>query len=271
MYSVNGVPLKNTAYGWHIMSTNGADSTKPLLQQSKVLQTLRVPGVDGVVRTSTWFDAPNIVLVVRTPKAFAGSLVGLMSRPDAYLTLTSDTSKRLYFELVTSSYVSLGPADSQVAYTFTLRIPGAFWRDASSSSGAQTTMTGAAAQKVAALTSTAPIGDAMIGLQGPFTSVAVSDMFGLCGFQYTGSVPSGQWLIYNMAQLTAYITPGHTNIAAAIADATHNDATSGLQFTGDPLRILPTGDPTDSMSYLLVSPSGAAGYFQVLGQGAYIV
>lgn len=126
MYSINGIPLDNTTYGWSLLRRS-----QMLTPAMKSLVTIDVPGRNGVIpgiRATS--GAPMTTMVVRTPGTSLEVLYSVFQKDRGVGTLvvTADTSRYAVFELVSIEPEGINGADELINVTITIRLPYACWR-----------------------------------------------------------------------------------------------------------------------------------------------
>jgi hypothetical protein len=242
---------------------------QPLTQHTNGLQSLQVPGIDGVIPgIPAYLEAPNITIIVQTPIENLEALYALFMQPNAVLSKTADPSKSVGFEYVSSSYVQLGPADSLSGWAFVLRLDGAVWRDANENPFDAAYATTTTLQFWEGMS--AAVGDAVIQMVGPATGpIALTDVASGNGVTWSGSLAATDTFSYDMASMTATYAPGGANA---------QDVSGELDFIGLDFRLTPyfpdPTDPTTRYASLRVNTGGgttSASTIEIQGRAAYIV
>lgn len=268
MYSINGVPLDNAAMGWKFRAPS-----KPLSELVKRVQSLYVPGRAGVVTVDAPVDAPVLPLMVQTTRANLETLYALFLSGGT-LTRTADASRSVGFQYISSSNDGYGNADAIVDVTFTIRLDGAFWRDAAvSTSTAKKLVSGITTANVFPGIS-APVEDALIKITATvsYSGLVVTDQASQAAFAFQGALPTGgKALVYNCADQSAQIVDDPSFWYGG------TDVSGQIDFYGDRFKITPfmptPTDPGTRTGQLVVNATGvgSAATVQVQGQGAYLV
>lgn len=260
-FSVNGVALDNPDLGWVV-----SDNTQPLSALTLGLQSLTFPGRDGAVAGIPAFYAPpTIPIAIFTPRNNVGQLLSLFTQPNSVLTDSRFPDRQIGFEFASSTSTRIAPADAIVELVLSIRLSGVFWRDVVGTQSAQSGLTLTTPYTITApwLHMTAPVGDAQIQLNGPFTSARVTDSVDGSGFVYTGTIADGKHIMYDMLALTATTDAGV-------------DVSGNLDFIGYRFRINPTiatDDAQITAGAVVATVSGGAADTALLitGKGAYLV
>lgn len=264
MYSVNGIPLDNVGKGWLLL-----EPTRPISEIVADVISLRIPNRDGVVRLPSTFSPPPLQFVVETPRTELAALYALFTRPGAKLTVTGTAGREVAFEYVSATYEGYGAADATVELTVIIRLPGAFWRDTAETTSSAVTL-GAASVSVGVFSGlSAPVGDAMVRVEGPVTGLRVEDSGG-SWWAYAPSVPTGT----SIAFIDGFATL--STFAYSNWDDYSEDVSGIADFNGPRGRfeITPSfSDPSSRQGSLTVKTTarGAGASIRVRGKGAYLV
>lgn len=127
MYTVNGVQLDNTGYGWSFLR-----ASTMLTGVTKNLSNTAVPGKNGVLsRIRAYRGAPSATIVIKTPGTALDNLYNLFNQNGGvgFLELTADTTRAALFEVQSIDSAGRTAADSTVVVTIVVRFPTADWRD----------------------------------------------------------------------------------------------------------------------------------------------
>ena len=262
-FLINGIALDQPSKSWVV-----SERTKVLPAISRRTVSLTRPGRDGVVRVPADFDAGTFTLVVNSPRANVETLAALLTSPNAILTDSARAGKQAVIELVSIDYPRLAPADRVVAVTAIYRLPEAFWRDVTDSTTTALDLSAGTGNHKPWTGLSAPVGDALILVRGPATSIKAVDFLTGFGFQWAGSLAAGNSLVYDMDAQTARIT----NLSEFTGGT---DATSGLVMLGDRMKLWPVVDAallttSARVDYTIVG-FAAGTNAQVKGRGAYAV
>lgn len=190
MYSIDGVPLQNSVYGWRFKQPSN-----PASGISKQVADLNASGRDGTVQVRGFMAAPTVTLIVDTPAARLDDLRQLF-RLGTTLTATSDGSKAATVELVSATPETLSVAADRYRLNGVFRLPNVYWRDTASTDYGPTTLTTSGQTVTVFGASTAPVRDALVCVKGSITGLAVQASNGTY-FTYAPNVPSGTYLTFD--------------------------------------------------------------------------
>lgn len=126
MYSVNGIPLDNSDFGWRMLRRSN-----PLNGVQKELVSVSVPGRNGVLQGIPAFKAaPTITLVIRARGEKLQALYALFEKNGGLgrFELTDDSTRYAIFELASIEAQGINAFDELVDVSVTLRFPTADWR-----------------------------------------------------------------------------------------------------------------------------------------------
>lgn len=262
MYSLNGIELDNEENDWILRG-----SSSPLFEHGKRALSLRLPGVHGVSKIPSTFDPVIVRLDVETPKDKLEELLSLASSAST-LTLTSDSSRVAEVEFLAAPLAGIGAADEVVEVRIMLRVPGAFWRDASATTTTAASLSAASVDVPVFAGLSAPVQDAIVRVKGACTGLRVTDDASLAYFDYSGELTSSQYLRFESASGRAWVTSSDV-------------WTGGTEVSGDidldgPLGVFEitplTVDPADREAVLVVTTATrSSAQIQVRGRGAYLV
>ncbi len=258
MYSIDGVPLKNSTYGWRVKR----DGSNPFAPISRALVDFNTSGRDGTVQVRGFTATPTITLVITTPLANLDDLKQLL-RLGVALTLTADSSKRVGIELVSAVPEPLVLAGVGVyRVTAVFRLPSVYWRDANTSD--QSAAITSSGQQVTVFSpSTGPVRDALVTVGGSITGLQVAGQQGTY-FAFAPNIPSGTWLTFDATSGRAWTGSGAYSQAIEVTGSIANGkGPYFLEFTG-------TSDPAkvgSAMTITYTSASGAS--IGVRGRNAY--
>jgi hypothetical protein len=263
MYSVSGIALSNSQYGWVFR-----EPSMPLSELVRQAQSLRVPGRDGVVTLPAAMDSPMLVLAVQTPREHLEDLYALFMQPAPVLSLTVASGRQVAMEYISASLVGFGAAAAFVDVTFVMRLNGVFWRDTSETTTTPVAL--GAASVVASVFSgmSAPVRDAIVRVKGDVTGLKVTDARGSF-FSYPAALPAGSYLRFHSDTGRAFTTTtdvwtGGTEVTGLIVNG------PGPYF----LELTPTfTDPSVRTGSLTVTTDtrGLSAQIEVRGKGAYLV
>lgn len=258
MYSIDGIALDNTAYGWRVKQ-----ATKPLTPQSHELLDFQASGRDGTIQVRGHISTPTVTLVVTSGGTHLEALRRLL-RLGAVLTVTSDSSKQATCELV--SFV-VDPVrtvgDGLYQITAVLRLPGVFWRDAATSDYGPTTISTSGQTVTVFGGTTGAVRDALVTVGGAITGLTVQGAYGTY-FSYTPALPSGTFLTFDSKSGRAWTG------SSAFAETTEVTGQIGNGPGPYFLELAPDSNPAHSGTPLIVTGSSMSGAtVTVRGAGAY--
>lgn len=260
MYSINGVPLENKAFGWEFRGPS-----KPISDFTRALVDLSAPGRDGVIAVPASTAAPVIPLVVRTPRANADALFALLLAPNRVLSVTGVPGREVAVEFVTSSHEGYGDADAIVDYTILLRLSGVFWRDSVPVVSTAVALN-AATVAVDVLAGTAqPVRDAQILVKGSCSGLLITDSGG-DWLTYGAAIPAGKWWRFDGDAGRAFLMD-----AAGWSGGTEVTGDTDWSGRAYPFSIFPAfTDPAVRAGRLTVATSARSGAeIQVRGRRSY--
>jgi hypothetical protein len=207
MYSIDGVPLQNTANGWRLKR-----SSEPRVSRSFTRATFQAAGRDGTASVRGYAPAPTMTLVVSTPAAGLEALLQLMTLGGS-VSLTADPGKVYAVEAITVTPVTIAIAGTGVyEVTAVYRIPGVWMRDAATTDwiGQLAANAGVGSVNLAVLTaSSAPVRDAKILVQGAIASPKFLAQNGTW-VSFTGTTPTqanGGALMIDTARSRCWVNP----------------------------------------------------------------
>lgn len=192
MYSVNGVPLHNSTYGWILRAPS-----KPLSELESESRSFRVAGLDGVVKgQAADVLPPAIAIVVNTPQQHLETLYALV-RPGGKLSRTGVAGREVEFEHLTTSIKEYSSATERWAdVTFMLRLTGAFWRTSTDQTTPQAVIDSAIVNHDIFSGVSAPMRDVTVRVKGPVSGLRVTDEGSGSWFTYSGSLGTGQAIMF---------------------------------------------------------------------------
>ena len=267
MYSINGIPLDNTTYGWSLLRKG----TNPFAGITRERTEVKVPGYDGYFMGPSTRSEKIIVLRVKTPQAGLEPLMALVDTQSGVLSRTEDPSRVAAFELSSALPDGEFPEDHTVYLTITLIVPGGAWRDSAAVLTGPTTITGPS-QVVSVLPGiSAPVRDMDVYIRGVFGEFVLTDSQGSSlrtTSAWSGS--SGTGLLYVGATGQAFLA----NNAAPwtpVTDMSHKIDVSG----GGGFKITPylnPSDPSDRVGRLtLTTLTQTSVEFRTRARGAYAI
>lgn len=261
MYSIDGVPLQNSTYGWRLKR----EGTNPWGPRSRSLIDFNSSGRDGTVQVRGFVATPTVPLVVDSPVNYLDDLRQLF-RLGSSLTKTADATKAAVCELVSlqSDPVRLAGSDGGLfRTTAVLRLPEVFWRDVSTTTSSAVTLT-SSGQSVNVFTpSDGPIRDALVCVKGSITGLAVQASNGT-SFAYAPNVPSTSYLTFDSATGRAW--------TGTAAFALTTEVTGSIANGPGPyyLELLGSSNPATTGSNLVVTYTANTGAtIQVRGRNSY--
>ncbi len=125
-YRIDGIPPLDYPpdLGWVFRSLSN-----PLASLAFTRPELRNIGRDGTVPgLPAWVSAPELDLVVMTPRANAAALIALV-RSGTSLDDSDGPGRSIHYELLESSPVGYGNGGDILDITFRVRYPAVYWRD----------------------------------------------------------------------------------------------------------------------------------------------
>lgn len=258
-HRIDFIPLDNPALGWVFRSLS---KRLPRLEFQR--PDMPNAGRDGTVEgLPAWVSAPELDLVVMTPRANLAALIMLVSR-GKYLDDTNQPGRRVRFELLEVTPTGYGHEDEIVDATFRIRHPSVFWRDSVEST--MSVALSAASVTVGGLFPgmSAPIADATIRVRGACTGLQISDSDG--SWLTFPDIPAGHWLRIEGARV--FLTSTDT--------WSGGDERSGLLDFGGPrgtFEITPdyTDVTTRAGKLTVTTATRASAQIEVRGRGAHIV
>lgn len=137
MYTVNGLSLDNATFGWSLLRRS-----QPLTSINRVLNSVVVPGRNGVIQGIPAFKGPTTTtLVIRTPLTGLEALYALFENNggSGLFGLEEDTSRVAVFELLSIDPQGINAEDELVNVTVGIRFPTADWRATSRTTTASAT------------------------------------------------------------------------------------------------------------------------------------
>lgn len=265
MFSVNGVPLDNTAMGWEVRSTS---TPLPGVQFDRESTSER--GRDGYLRSRGSSRPSNPKLVVHSPKDQISALMALVGS-EGILTYTDAPGKSVVYETDSVAMTGYGPADAFVDVTFTVRYPGVYWRDTvdSTSTFLPAASGGAHLNLWAGLA--APVQDALVRLRGPLTNPQVIDVASGAFVAIDGTIPADRWVRFDMATVRAWETT--TDTWTGGAEVTDSTDFGGPRDAFELTPFLPGTPPDPSLRtgrvQLLQQSFATGGGLNIRGRAAY--
>ena len=210
-FTANGVDLDDNPMGTHLL-----DSSSPRAGIERRVTTASRGRRDGNKAVASSNESPVLALVVRVPQASEDAFLALMD--SASLTL----GHRGWVAQVELLGASPALGFNFTDYTCTFRFPDMFWRDPADTTTAALAIASASVTADIFADISAPIRDGMVRIKGGITNPRFTDSGGSF-FQYTGVVPAGSWLRYEMATGRAFTTTtdvwvGGTQVTAAITN-----------------------------------------------------
>lgn len=263
MYSIDGIPLKNSTYGWRLkMGSN------PFTSISRSLVDFNASGRDGTVQVRGFSATPTITLQVTSNLTWLDDLKQLFTLGSA-LTVTADGSQTATVELVSltvtpwvlTGSTSAGPGLYLV--TAVMRLPYVYWRDTNTVTYGPTNITSSGQTVNVFPLSSAPVRDALISVGGSITGLNVAASVGTY-FSYPPNVPAGTFLTFDSSNGRAWTG------ASAFTETTE---VTGSIANGRPpyfLELVGVSNPAVTGSNLVVTYSSASGAtISVRGKNAY--
>jgi len=262
VFSVNGIALTDNARGWGVLT-----DSNPLASLTNEVESITIPGRDGVVSIETDTAARFGKLVVDTPATNLEALLALLRSPGASLARTATPSRSIAFECMEASPEPLDTNMTLYEVEFTLRYPYPFMRDTSVGTSAAAALS-ASTVNVAAFTGlSAVVPDAIVRVKGSATGLRVQDTRG-GWFEYSPNIPSGSYLRFHADTGRAWVT-------------TSDVWTGGTEVTGDIDFGGPRGwfeispkftDPASREARLDVTTTARSGAtIEFRGRAAYLV
>ena len=260
MYELNGVALDNAAKGWILQK-----GTRPYTGTSRAVESLRVPGRDGVVAGLS-LDRDPVVVPIRVGMVPA-SVREFMALVDAAHTLSKASESVSTAVEVVSAEPEYPYAEPWVEVALILRIPSGVWRSDTETTSSAVSI-GSASVGVAVLSGlSVPVQDAIVRVKGSITGLRVTDSSG-SWFEYPPNIPSTSYLRFHSDTGEAYVTTSDTWTGGT-------DVSGVIDFNGPRGRfeITPSfTDPAVRVGGLTVTSSARSGAsVQVRGRAAYHV
>jgi len=260
MYSIQGVPLDNTAFGWRLMQP-----TKPIGELTVDRTDVRTAGRDGVaagIPADT--GSPVLPFVVKSPRENVEALIALFSVVGAEVSLTADASKTAGIELASFTYDAYGPAEEIVVVKFLVRFPSVWWRGGYEVTGP----TNVSASFVLALFAglSAPVQDLLIRVDGSTSGLRLTDS-------------DGSWLSLTTSAAGEHVLIAPAQAKAVLASAgswslSGTDVSDRIDFGGprSVFEVTPTfTDPkTRSGQVTVNATSWSSATVTVRGKGAHV-
>ncbi|MFJ4997105.1 hypothetical protein ACIP5T_03065 [Microbacterium sp. NPDC088619] len=259
MFTVNGVSLDNNTYDWRVMS-----DTRRRSQLSRDRASLRASGRDGVVAgLGATVDASMLSVEVETPTGFLEALLALVGDSG----VIAEGSREAAYETVATPAEDMETATPRTSVSLSLRLPGAFWRDVTTTTTSEPL--GAASVPVSVFGNiSAPVADAVIRVQGAATAIRVTDSSG--AWVTLPNVTAGQWVRFDSATGKAFITT-----SAAWSGGT--DVSGQVDFGGprgvfEITPIITPGNPAVRFGQVAVSTATRSGAsIDIRGKAAYLL
>lgn len=258
MYSIDGIPLKNTTYGWRLKA-----GSNPFTGTARQLVDFNTSGRDGTVQVRGFTATPTVTLQVTSPLAWLDDLKQLFTLGTA-LTVTADGTQTATVELVSLTVAPLSlPGAGVYEVTAVLRLPKVYWRDTSTVTYGPTTLTSSGQSVNVFPLSSGPVRDALVSVGGSITGLTVTASNSTY-FTYPPNIPAGTFLTFDSTNGRAWTGSTAftetTEVTASIANG------RGPYF----LELLGVSNPAVTGSNLLVTYSSASGAtISVRGKNAY--
>lgn len=263
MYSVNGVPLDNTATGWVFRP-----SSEPYSAMEAEIVSVRTSGMDGSKNGMSTYGAPTLKLTVNTPVSYLETLNALFRSQDLVLRKVGDSTRYATITLLTSEVSRVYTGGRFIDMSYYVQIDGAYWRGSLVTSSAFAIGTASFNIGPLFIGMSAPIQDALVRVRGGVTGLTVRDT-------------AGSWFTFNSILAGNYV---RFDATTGRAWATSTDTWEGgtevsgrVDFGGprDVFEITPTwdsGNPIYRYGQLTVETATRSGapQIQVRGRGAYI-
>lgn len=204
MYSIDGVPLDNSALGWVFRS-----GSQPYSGMEADIVSSRATGRDGAKNGMSTYGSPTLKLVVQTPLANLEALNALFRGHDLTLRKVSDSSRLARITLVTSEPARFYPGSRLIDMAYYVQIDGAYWRGATQTTTAPVTLSSASVVVDNILPGiSAPVQDAIIRVRGGFTNLRITDTSG--AWVTVNSLNEGAYVRIDCATLRAWWTNSDT-------------------------------------------------------------
>lgn len=261
MYAVNGIPLDNPNFGWEFLAPS-----KPLSEFTIALESITLPGRDGVEPLPGRVEAPVLPMVVRTPSAHKETLVALFSAPGRILTIAGDASRSVEFELMAVTNSRLVAADAVIDMTFAIRLSRVYWRDTLETTSPPVSLASASQVVDVMLGLSQPVRDAIIRVKGQASGLIITDSSG-AWVSYASAIPTG----VNYWRFEAATGRAFTTTADVWTGGTEVTGQTDYSGTNYPFSIYPRfTDPAVRTGRLTVVTSARSGaLIQVRGRRAY--
>ncbi len=262
MYSINGVALNNTAFGWVFRP-----ASVPFSGMEADVVTVRATGMDGARNGMSTYGSPTLRLTVDTPITNLETLNALFRAQDLQIRKTGVTSRYANVTLLASEVGRIHNRGQHIEMTYYVQIDGAYWRDTTVVTSPAVTLTGNTTVANLFPGSSAPVQDAIIRLRGAFTTLTVRDTAG-SWFTFD-SVNAGNYIRFETATNRVWATSSNTWEGGT-------EVSGRVDFGGprDVFEITPqwsTSTPNDRAAVLTVqTATQSSALIEVRGRGAYI-
>lgn len=261
-YSIDGIALENPMMEWIFRGPS-----RPLSGLSVRRTALVLPGLPGVLPDPddalVNLEPPMPTLMVQTPRKHYDALLSLFA-DGSVMSITDQPHREAPFELLTSSPEGYGNGDEIIDATFTVQLPGVFWRDTATTTK-QADLTGASVT-VDPWEMSGLVTDAVIRVRGPVSGLTITSRS--ASIAYSPALPSGSFFRYECATGRAFVTTtdtwsGGTSVGGSVV----------ADGPGDKFAIFPTRiDPLTRAGRITVGTStrGTGARVEVRGKGAHL-
>ncbi|MCZ4066425.1 hypothetical protein O1W71_01920 [Microbacterium sp. H37-C3] len=267
MFTINGVPLDNTAYGWLFRK-----GSQPFITLEAQVGQVTVVGQRGITQYQTGVTAGLWPCIIYTPDAHRETLNALFGAPKLLLSPMAKPDRVAEVQFMASEVDRIFPRGEFVDMRYTLALLDAAWRDRDEVTTAFASLAAAASVTVRDLLpgGSAPVQDAVIRVRGNASGLQVTDPATGAWFAFSEPIPAGSYLRFEAKTGRAWLTTTDT--------WTGGTEVSGSIDTSDPyggFEITPTfaGQNAHQRSASLVVSTGTRGTttaVQVRARRAYI-
>lgn len=259
-YAINGVELHDPSNGFELK-----DGTEYAPALSPRTVTIEIPGMHGAL--PFWEDPLSSITVALTVRVLGATDDVLRTRWNTLISLLGNGTNQP-IELTRTRGTEVDYAEAKLVSTTAPEFNVVGWIQttivlmiASGRWGSEfvedpLTIPGSDQESQIALASSMPVSDMLVRVQGPLSTVTITDNVSGTGISWGGAVvvPMSNYLIIDMSTMNAYIR----NDSAWTAAGTNVSAT--LVFTGNgPLTLTSQTTSTGKESSVTVTASGHSG------------
>jgi hypothetical protein len=218
VFTINGVPLDNTTYGWLFRK-----GSQPFITLEQQVGQVTVVGQRGITQFPTGVTAGLWPCIIYTPDAHRESLNALFTQPKLQLSPMAKPDRVADAQLMASEVDRIFPRGEFVDMRYTLALLDAAWRDRNASTTALTSLADTASVTVGGLLSggSAPVQDAIVRVRGGVGGLQVTDAASGSWFAYGDTIAAGSYLRFDSQTGRAWVTTtdtwtGGTEVSGAI-------------------------------------------------------